>query len=293
MSSLIGSIESFVPGDNFKNFRDRLESLLSVNKITEEDQRKNLAITLMGATAYDTLVTLLSPKTPSEVTYKKIMETLLNHYEVKNNVIAERCQFHMRNRKDGESVNDYIVEIKAMADKCEFGAFLEEALRDRLVSGINDQVLQQKLILQSNLTWERAKETSIIEFRTRRNVQEMGQAIGGVNLMSKQSAHAKRQSSGGHQRHRSRHREGAKGQENRSSAPSGASCDKCGLQHAQGQCKAAKSNCRMCGKKGHWAAMCRSGKTLTSLHATTMDSFNPMYLKLNVDGQDTKFEGSA
>lgn len=40
------------------------------------------------------------------------------------------------NKEKHESVSDFIVGLKKLAATCAFGAFLEKALRDRLIAGL-------------------------------------------------------------------------------------------------------------------------------------------------------------
>ena len=50
-----------------------------------------------------------------------------------------------------------MAELRKLADKCEFGAYLSEALRDRLVCGI--QVTQRRLLAEEELTLDKAYST--------------------------------------------------------------------------------------------------------------------------------------
>ena len=43
-----------------------------------------------------------------------------------------------------------------MASTCSFGNFFDEALCERLVCGIRDQVMQRKLLVESDLTLKKA-----------------------------------------------------------------------------------------------------------------------------------------
>ena len=40
----------------------------------------------------------------------------------------------------------------------------------------------------------------------------------------------------------------------------GPGCDRCGRHHADGRCRATDQPCRQCGKYGHFARVCRSGR---------------------------------
>ena len=61
---------------------------------------------------------------------------MTNHENPKRNLIVERSQFNMRSRKRGESVSQYMAELRRLSQYCEYGDSLDSMLRDRLVCGI-------------------------------------------------------------------------------------------------------------------------------------------------------------
>ena len=63
----------------------------------------------------------------------------------------QRFKFHSHSRKPGESVATYIAELKRLSEDCEFGDFLQEMLRDRIVCAINDPRIQRRLLAESDL----------------------------------------------------------------------------------------------------------------------------------------------
>ena len=58
----------------------------------------------------------------------------------------------------GESIANYLANLRRLASRCKFGAFLEEALRDRLVCGMQSENIQKVLLTKANLTLEKALE---------------------------------------------------------------------------------------------------------------------------------------
>ena len=76
------------------------------------------------------------------------METLKNHYDPKPSEIMQRFHFNSRVRKTGESVTNYLAELRALTQHCNFGGMLEDMLRDRLIIGINDLMLQRRLLAE-------------------------------------------------------------------------------------------------------------------------------------------------
>ena len=55
----------------------------------------------------------------------------------------------------------YMAELRRLADKCKFGDYLEQALRDRLVCGLKQESIQRKLLtLEEPVTLKKAFETA-------------------------------------------------------------------------------------------------------------------------------------
>ena len=73
------------------------------------------------------------------------MDVLKKHYEPKTLVIAEHFQFHRRNQAVGESVAEYIAGLRRLTRHCEFGAYLDDAFRDRFVCGLRSETIQKNI----------------------------------------------------------------------------------------------------------------------------------------------------
>ena len=71
---------------------------------------------------------------------------------------SEIVKFYSRSRMPGESVANFIAQLRSLAQHCNYGASLEIILRDRLVCGINDDSIQKRLLGESNLTYKKAVE---------------------------------------------------------------------------------------------------------------------------------------
>ena len=86
---------------------------------------------------------LLVPTLPKDKTLDEIVDVLTKHYEPKTLVIAECFQFHRRNQAVGESVAEYVAGLRRLTRHCEFGAYLDDALRDRFVCGLRSETIQK------------------------------------------------------------------------------------------------------------------------------------------------------
>ena len=85
----------------------------------------------------------------------------------------QRFKFHSRFRQPGESIAAYVAELRALAEFCNFGATLEDMLRDQLVWGIKNDAMQQRLLQESKLTYKQALELAQGLETTAQNVQTL------------------------------------------------------------------------------------------------------------------------
>ena len=91
---------------------------------------------------YALLRDLLVPAKPSDKSFDDLSDVLTKHFEPKLVVIAERFHFHRRNHATGESIAQYVSDLRRLATDCKFGGYLSEALRDRLVYGLKSESTQ-------------------------------------------------------------------------------------------------------------------------------------------------------
>lgn len=125
----------------FKRFR--LASGLSSKP--EEYQINSLLYT-MGDEA-DDIFALLSLGGSDREKYDCVVEAFRQHCIGKHNVIFERAQFNRRRQNDSENVETFITAAHKLAEHCNFGALKEELIRDRIVVGIRDRRLSERLQL--------------------------------------------------------------------------------------------------------------------------------------------------
>ena len=91
-----------------------------------------------------------------EKNYEEVKEKFENYFIVKRNIIFERAKFNSRSQRAGESVDSFITDLYGLARYCNFGALKEELIRDRIVVGLQNRELSEKLQLDPNLTLEKA-----------------------------------------------------------------------------------------------------------------------------------------
>lgn len=88
--------------------------------------------------------------------YAKVKEKFDQHIIMKKNVIFERAKFNRRKQEPSEPVDAFITDLYCLSEHCEFGALREELIRDRIVVGLQDVKLSEKLQMDSSLTLQTA-----------------------------------------------------------------------------------------------------------------------------------------
>ena len=76
---------------------------------------------------------------------------------------------------------------------CEFGDSLEDMLRDRLVRGVNDELLQRRLFAEPQLTFKKAMKPSQMFESSMQDAKDLQSSsrvprVGPVNAINKQKA---------------------------------------------------------------------------------------------------------
>ena len=145
----------FTKTDEWQKWKRRFEPYRIAKKI-DECQASTLLYCL-GPDSDDVLTTTRISDDDRKK-YSKIIEKLDEYFKVRHNVIFERARFNRWNQQLGESADNYITALHQLAQGCEYGAMADELIRDRLVVGIRDESLSERLQIESKLTLEQAKK---------------------------------------------------------------------------------------------------------------------------------------
>ncbi|KAK7102680.1 hypothetical protein V1264_020867 [Littorina saxatilis] len=208
-----------------------------------------------------------------------VLEKYNQYFLPQKNVIHERATFHKRNQREDESIEEYVRQLYELSENCEF-ADKENTIRDRLVLGIRDPEVSEKLQLESTLTLPKAVQIARQNELIKSQIQEQrGQGKTSVDSVRgrsrfrsgkfRQHTRGGQNSLTGEQRHMRGSQKVSRGGSfsQFSQHSDGQECGKCGRDHPKdGQCPARGQQCRRCKRKGHFARMCRSVREVETEH---------------------------
>ncbi|XP_070379702.1 uncharacterized protein [Dermacentor albipictus] len=224
--------------DKWKPYLIKVEAYFEANAISDSTKKRALLVAALSTSTIQILMGRIAPAKPNALSYDEVVGVLNDHYDPKRNEIAESFQFFNRCQQENESIHDFFVAIRRIADNCNFGDSLSRLLRDRIVCGVRSKAVQKQLLSKKELTLEEAESIAIAAETAEKDARTMSVDVPPV---LKVEAHRKLPS--------------------RSSTESAGrlECGRCGsFRHDSNSCRWAKALCYSCGQRGHLAKMCRS-----------------------------------
>lgn len=126
-----------------------VQLFIEANGIQAKKQVPVLLI-MIGSTMYALLSNLVSPEKPNNKLFENLTAILCCRFDRNPLVITERFHFH-RHDQAGKNISHYLVELRCLMIHCNFGEYLEQALRHCLVCGIYSENTQKCLLSEANL----------------------------------------------------------------------------------------------------------------------------------------------
>ncbi|KAJ6647087.1 hypothetical protein Bhyg_02307 [Pseudolycoriella hygida] len=270
----------------------------------EDSMKTSVFISIMGHEIYDILKSLTVPEKPSAKTFNELLKILRNHFAPRKNKRAERYKFNKAVQQSGESINEFIVRLKSLAQTCKFGEFktpakvtekakketeavvdnvsnykmliLDEALTDRFIVGLSNSKIQQRLLDKDELTFE---ECCLLATNMELAEKE-SQAIQPKSFVNKVTTFQSQSKSKLNNR---RGRSKSRSREVKDSVDK--ECRRCGRLHNPNTCPAVNWKCFVCQKTGHTSKMCynKESKGNTGKANKQKSSYHPYIRSFAVD----------
>ena len=271
---------SFDPRDwkawvaRFERFRVASQLKLDTRNEPDDTEIINLFVYSMGPKAEDIMQSFkLTDKQAKD--FNHVKKCYDEHFLPKRNIIFERTQFNKRVQLKDESSDSFITDLHKLVDTCEYGPMRDELLRDRIVAGMCDLVLSEKLQIEDpkTLTLEKVIQRVRTSEQVRKQCQEMRNKGENTSVNAVHNKHSYRNNDRNKPKswqqksqHQSQRPSNPKSSHNSrpsnyrgTTASSRARCGRCGRDaHSRTECPAINSTCRKCKRKGHWDIVCRS-----------------------------------
>lgn len=226
---------------NWRTWRQMWDSYAIVSRLSEYPYDYQLAHFVMslgedGLDAYNSLTFAEG----EEHTLSKVLSKLETHFTGALNVTYERFVFRSRYQAVDESFDKYLVALRALIKTCGFGVLADDMLKDQIVYGVREEAMRRSLLQKRDLKLTncidlcKAAEQSAVQTRQMKEQE-------GVFAVKRQESKPQQKSTAGTVQN----------------------CGYCGRSHAKRRCPAYGTTCKECGRKNHFASVCRRKKTST------------------------------
>ena len=199
--------------------------------------------------------------------YAQVKIAVINHFRPRSNIIVQRNTFNNMYQDEGEKIDHFVQRLRIQSSKCEFKVpsqpaveagpegvppavqeilykdITDDLIRDRVVVGLNNNDVRERLFREGNLTLESA--LNIIQAIETAALQQRKLTESGTSIHSLKKWKMKKQYNRNPQ-------DDSSGSDNKLKK-----CSKCGKTHRKFNCPAFKRKCNKCHSVGHFQVMCR------------------------------------
>ena len=127
--------------------------------------------------------------------FDEVKTALNGYFAARRNVIVERARFNRRRQNTGEFVDTFNQHVSRLAENDEYGTLKDELIRDRIIVGVLDDTLSDRLQAKSDVTLaDSARMSRQAEARKQTRTVVRGVEIQNeVDYVSQPSSHNKQQ----------------------------------------------------------------------------------------------------
>ncbi|CAB4026344.1 Hypothetical predicted protein, partial [Paramuricea clavata] len=250
---------------------------------TESDSKSDkvktsILLTCIGPKGREIYETFTFSQETDKLKLKVVLEKFSAYCNPRKNITILRHQFFTYSQHEGQSFNDFVIELKKRASECEFETLADSLIKDMIVCGVADQSLRERLLRDADLTLAKAIDAGIAAEETKRHAKELEKH---------------QQSSDIHQVYHSKERK----LKESSRAPDDVikKYKFCNGSHQRGNCPAYGKRCRTCNRKNHFAVCCsqKSVKCVTEQDKSSDDEFFIDMVKVTDTNQNLSTEGDG
>ena len=94
---------------------------------------------------------------------QKILDALQDHFVPVRNILCERYIFHNTEKQAHETIDQYLIKLRRLAEPCQFGNLEDEMVRDRLLLGCKDSAARARLFREKSCDLKKAVSETTCE----------------------------------------------------------------------------------------------------------------------------------
>ena len=150
---------NFKTPDKWPKWRKRFQQFRVASALDRGVAAKqvNTLLHCMGE-EFEALMDSMNVNDEEKQDYAVVLVQFDDFFNVRRNIIFEPARFNCRSQQEGETADEFIMELYKLIEDCNYGGLQDEVIGDRLVVGIRYQTLLEKMQLDPDLNLEKAKK---------------------------------------------------------------------------------------------------------------------------------------
>ena len=110
-----GSVGEYKPEtEDWTAYTERVGHYFTANDITDDGKKRAIFLSACGPSTYGLIRSLVAPKTVTDHSYAELVELVKKHYNPRPSAITQRFKFNSRVRQPGETVAEYVAELRKL-----------------------------------------------------------------------------------------------------------------------------------------------------------------------------------
>lgn len=261
----------------WRKWRKLFNVFIKASGVSKEPKevQAGLLVNLIGSAGYEAYTTFRFEDGESEDDVNCVLKKFDKYFDVKPNITVARFKFFTRNQEEGENIDQYVTALRVASQHCEFADLHESLIRDRIVCGIIDNTVRDRLLRAEELTLAKAiqicqaaeitKEESKCIDGTSQSVQ--------VDAVDGGGARGRRSARGWRGRGASGSRRARAAESSTQVQVQRSACQQCGKGWCISgeRCPARDALCFICDKKGHFSRVCKQKKAIRKVLNLSVD----------------------
>ncbi|KAH8009338.1 hypothetical protein HPB51_015661 [Rhipicephalus microplus] len=146
---------------NWQAFKQRFQVFLAASEPSKKKRslssKSGLLLSVAGEDAIEIFHTLNFKEDEDKTDYATAIEKFDEYFTLRTNKEHERNVCRKRIQSQGEPSEHFLRDLNTQARACNCGTLLDSVVRDHIVYGINDDKVREKLLMDCELTLQKAE----------------------------------------------------------------------------------------------------------------------------------------
>ncbi|XP_062702704.1 uncharacterized protein LOC109414595 [Aedes albopictus] len=162
MSHVAPNIDPYRKGQSFASWFKRLGYHFRINKVADENKKDQLFL-LGGEYLFEVAQNLyLSEELLDAAPLDELVQKLKQKLDKTDSALIQRYKFGSRMQQPDEKASDFLFSLKLQAEYCNFKDDKDGRILDRVLIGLSDDALRQKLLTEDEKNLNLAQAEKII-----------------------------------------------------------------------------------------------------------------------------------